>query len=229
MPSLFPIRGRNGFCGPAAVASTLGVSTDHAARVIRRFSGGSRTTGVHDKHLVSALLHLGAQVRLIPLGEGYECLASWLHANLDRFQAQQLIFAFGTATDAHYGSICAGMYQCNITGRPVAFEDIPQAAHAGTVFSVIEVLARPERIPQDEAVSDRAMLQKAKLIGARHGISILGAGGVYEVYCPELEHDDPLEGQTQTDDVTEVMALVLRYREFLEGGYLEAVTDPCLY
>lgn len=40
------IRGKNSFCGPSAIATVLGLTTDHAARVLRAISGDKRVTGV---------------------------------------------------------------------------------------------------------------------------------------------------------------------------------------
>src|SRR3990167_2295011 len=75
----------------------------------------------------------------------------------------------------------------------------------------------------------RGTLAKAKRIAARNGIVIDSFDGQwFEVSCPELEHDDPLEGRNATGDVREVLELVEEYRDCLLGGYLEAVTDPCL-
>ncbi|KRB40271.1 hypothetical protein [Acidovorax sp. Root70] len=83
--------------------------------------------------------------------------------------------------------------------------------------------------PKDAKVAARGTLAKAKRIAARYGIVIDSFDGMwFEVSCPELEHDDPLEGCNSTDDARVVLELVDEYRDCLEGGYLEAVTDPCL-
>ena len=83
--------------------------------------------------------------------------------------------------------------------------------------------------PRDAKVDARGVLAKAKRIASRYGIVIDSFDGVwFEVFCPELEHDDPLEGRNSTDDARVVLELVDEYRDCLENGYLDAVTDPCL-
>lgn len=61
------------------------------------------------------------------------------------------------------------------------------------------------------------------------GIVVASQGvGHFVVWCPELDHDDPLEGRNETGDVRVVLEQVEEYQRCLQGGYLEAVTDPRL-
>lgn len=227
--SLHPIKGRNRYCGPAAMAAVLGVTTDHAARVIRGLTGERWIKGVSVQHLTAAMEQLGVRVRYTRIDASYESLADWLRNNLRLFQSAHLILHFGVNGDAHYGTISGGMYQCNHSKVPVSFEAIPFKPSAGIVFGVFEVLDRPTEAPRDAKLVERGTLAKAKRIAARHGIVIDSFDGQwFEVSCPELEHDDPLEGRNATGDVREVLELVEEYRDCLLGGYLEAVTDPCL-
>ena len=224
-----PIRGRNRYCGPAAVATILGVTTDHAARVLRGLTGERWTKGVSVRHLTAAMEQLGMRVRYTRVDAVYESLADWLRSNLPLFQASHLILQFGVNGDSHYGTISGGMYQCNLSKMPVSFESIPFRPSAGVVFGVFEVLDRPLVAPRDAKVDARGVLAKAKRIASRYGIVIDSFDGVwFEVFCPELERDDPLEGRNSTDDVRVVLELVDEYRDCLENGYLDAVTDPCL-
>lgn len=159
----------------------------------------------------------------------YESLADWLRSNLQVFRANHLILHFGDHRESHCGTISAGLYQCNHSKVPVPFDDIPYKPTAGIVFGVIEVLQEPLTVPRDEKVDERAALSRAKRIASRFGIVIESFGGAsFQVSCPELDHDDPLEGRNCTDDVRMVLDLVQEYRDCLQGGYLEAVTDPCL-
>ncbi len=229
MPAFHSIKGKNRYCGPSAMATVLGVTTDHAARVIRGLSGERWVKGVSTHHITAAMEQLGVRVRYTRIDAAYESLANWLESNLQVFQASHLILHFGVVSDAHYGTITGGMYQCNLSKMPVPFEAIPFKPSAGIVFGVFEVLDRPSVAPRDARVVERAVLAKAKRIATRYGIVIANFDGAwFEVSCPELEHDDPLEGRNSTDDVRVVLALVEEYRDCLEGGYLEAVTDPCL-
>ena len=224
-----PIKGRNRYCGPAAMATILGVTTDHAARVLRGLTGERWIKGVSVQHLTAAMEQLGVRVRYTRIDAAYESLADWLRCNLQLFQASHLILQFGVHGDSHYGTISGGMYQCNLSRMPVPFESIPFRPAAGVVFGVFEVLDRPLVAPRDAKVTARGTLAKAKRIAARYGIVIDSFDGMwFEVSCPELEHDDPLEGRNSTDDARVVLELVNEYRDCLEYGYLEAVTDPCL-
>ena len=126
---------------------------------------------------------------------------------------------FGVGTNSHYATISGGLYQCNHSRKPVPFEAIPFAPVNGMVYGVLEVLSRPAVVPRDGLVVDRGLLQKAKRIAAKQGLIINSHGGMYE---------DPLEGCNETGDMKVLLELVQRYQECLEGGYLEAVTDPCL-
>lgn len=84
-------------------------------------------------------------------------------------------------------------------------------------------------IPRDSKLAERAALAKARRIASRFGIVVNSFDGAsFEVSCPELDHDDPLEGRNRTDDVQVLLALVEEYRDCIQGGYLEAVTDPCM-
>lgn len=222
-----PIKGKNRYCGPSAMATVLGVTTDHAARVIRGISGERWVRGVSSHHLLAAMELLGVRVRYTRVNAAYESLSEWLRSNLQVFQASHLILQFGKPSDSHYGTISGGMYQCNLTKKPVAFEAIPFTPREGMVFGIFEVLERPVQAPTDAKVANRRVLSKAKRIADRCGIVIDSFDGSwFEVSCPELDHDDPLEGRNSTADVRVVLELVEEYRDCLEGGYLEAVTDP---
>lgn len=228
-PGLHPITGRNSFCGPSAMATVLGVTTDHAARVIRGLTGERRVKGVPVSHFIAAMEQLGGRVRYTRLDVPYASLADWLRDHLQSFQASHLILHFGDRRSTHLGTISGGMYQCNHTKEPVPFDAIPYKPTAGIVFGVIEVLDRPMVTPRDSKLADRAVLAKARRIASRFGIVVNSFDGAsFEVSCPELDHDDPLEGRNRTDDVQVLLALVEEYRDCIQGGYLEAVTDPCM-
>lgn len=227
---LHPIKGKNRYCGPSAIATILGVTTDHAARVIRGLTGERQVKGVSVFHLRAAMERLGMGVRYTSLNLAYESLADWLKCNLQAPQTSYVILQFGVPGESHVGTIHGGKYQCNLTNGPVSFDAIPFKPNGGIVFGLFEVLDLPGSSPEDSKVVDRKLLAKAQRIASRHGIVIASEHGSYgsffDVSCPELEHDDPLEGRNSTDDVRTVLALVEEYRDCLMGGYLDAVTDP---
>lgn len=231
---LNPIQGKNRYCGPAALATILGVTTDHAARVIRGFSNERWVKGVTVDHMAMAMAQLGVQARYTRIDAAYglgtanESLADWLHHHVQLFQGSHLILVFGVAGDSHYGTISGGMYQCSLSKIPVALDAIPFKPSTGIVFGIFEVQDRPLTTPKDEKLVARGMLARARRIASRCGVVIecSADGSWFEVWCPELDDDDPLEGKNSTDDVRVVLELVEEYRYCLENGYLEAVTDP---
>lgn len=71
------VKGNNRFCGPAAVASLTGLTTDEASRLIRRFSGKSRTMGVRSLHMIQALRSTGIKVGARRTVFGAPTLKQW--------------------------------------------------------------------------------------------------------------------------------------------------------
>jgi hypothetical protein len=214
------------------MASVLGVSTDHAARTIRDITKKRTVRGVDALTLMEAMGRFSAQTNFHPVIENYESLAQWLRNSLPTFgfRGEHLILIFGRPGSSHYGTVRGGMYQCNISKVPVAFEDIPIYQRDCTIFGVVEVLKCPLTVPVDPIKGNRAALAQAKRIAQKFGIEIEKSGDRwFSVYCPELEHDDPLEGRNETSDAHTLLAMVSEYRDCLRGGYLEAVTDPCMF
>lgn len=212
------------------------MTTDHAARVIRGVSNERWIKGVRVDHMAMAMAQLGvrAQYTRIDAAYGlesaYGSLADWLQSHVQLFQGSHLILVFGVAGDSHYGTISSGMYQCSLSKVPVPFDAIPFMPSAGIVFGIFEIQDLPLTTPRDEKLVARGILAKARRIASRFGIVIDSFHGTdgswFEVWCPELDDDDPLEGRNSTDDAHVVLELVEQYRYCLENGYLEAVTDP---
>jgi len=90
-PPLKPIVGKNSYCGPAAIATIAGVTTDDAASIIRRrrlLRNGYATPvrGTYTSEVVHALDVLGFDCDLyqrINRG-GRPTLAKWLRERKDR-------------------------------------------------------------------------------------------------------------------------------------------------
>lgn len=224
---LHAIRGNNTFCGPAAIASVLGLSTDHAARVLRAISGEKRVTGVYPTHFVQALRSLGCELEhvFIPPQQRMQ-VRQWLEVNASLFAEKHVVIDFAD----HYGVVLGGKYQCGISLGPVdwATQFIP--SERGEVTEYVVVHQVPVTVPADDAEASRKLLQRARGLAARNGIEISREDSdLYRVTCPELEDDDPHEGRQEANSAREVLDLVEDYVYCLRNGYLEAVTDERLW
>lgn len=232
VPRLHPLVGKNSFCGPAAMATVLGISTDHAARMLRSVSGSKRVTGVFNVHLCEALAQAGCKYEYRSVPEAASPLlpaSEWVRINRSLFEHMHVIIVFGR----RYGTLLGQHYQCSLTRRVVPLDAIPQAHEK--VVSYIAVCELPAEVPRDEALHERARnaraLARAKTLARDFGIvvsKVLG-GDEYVVYSPELADDDPHDDRPNPCTGQEVLALVEDYVYCLRNGYLEAVTDPSFY
>ena len=92
---LHAIRGNNSFCGPAAIASVLGLTTDHAARVLRSISGDRRVTGVYPVHFVQALRNLGCEVEHLTVPAVHRMpVRQWLEVHASLFAEKHIVIDF---------------------------------------------------------------------------------------------------------------------------------------
>ncbi len=60
---LKPIRGRNTFCGPAALATITGLTTDEIARRVRILTGRRSIKGMYDPEMVRIASHCGLRLK----------------------------------------------------------------------------------------------------------------------------------------------------------------------
>ncbi|MDP3521288.1 MAG: hypothetical protein Q8S02_11770 [Hydrogenophaga sp.] len=230
-PQLHPVTGKNSFCGPTAMATVLGISTDHAARIIRGVSGDRSIKGVSERHLWEALTSVGCSLTFRNFrddGTGLVSAGQWVQRNADLFATRHAIIVFGR----HYGTLLGERYQCSLTHRAVSLDELPHPHEV--VEACLFVDALPQQAPVDtvahEIRRNAQTMAKAKSLAHRHGIVIetVDGGGWYEVFCPDLQDDDPHEGWASPETGQEVLALVKDYVDYLQNGYLEAVTAPCL-
>lgn len=224
---LHPIRGKNTFCGPAAIASVLGLSTDHAARVLRSISGDKRVTGVYPAHFVQALRSLGCEVEHVHVIPAKRVrVRQWLETNISLFENQHVVIDFC----GHYGTLLGGQYQCNMTGRSIHWASDLIPSEQGEVVEYVVVRRVPAEKPRDEVASTVRLLQRARRLAANNGIEIVREyTDTYRVTCPELEDDDPHEGRHEAHTAQDVLDMVEDYVHCLLNGYLEAVTDERLW
>lgn len=67
LPLSASLRGRNKFCGPAALAAILNCTTDEAAAQIRRVSGQRAVKGAYTFHVLDAIERLGGRCMTLPV------------------------------------------------------------------------------------------------------------------------------------------------------------------
>ena len=224
---LHAICGNNSFCGPAAIASVLGLTTDHAARVLRSISGDRRVTGVYPVHFVQALRNLGCDVEHVTVPAAQRMPErQWLEVHASLFAEKHVVIDFAD----HYGVVLGGRYQCGITMGPVAWATQFLPSERGEVTEYVVVHQVPEAVPVDATDASRKVRLRARSLAARYGIEITReCADVYRVTCPELEDDDPHEGRQEAYSAREVLEMVEDYVYCLRNGYLEAVTDERLW
>ena len=224
---LHAIRGNNSFCGPAAIASVLGLTTDHAARVLRSISGDRRVTGVYPVHFVQALRNLGCEVEHLTVPAVHRMpVRQWLEVHASLFAEKHIVIDFAD----HYGVVLGGQYQCGISMGPVEWATQLIPSERGEVTEYVVVHQVPEAVPAEATGASRKVLQRARGLAVRNGIEITReCVDVYRVTCPDLEDDDPHEGRQEAYSAREVLEMVEDYVYCLRNGYLEAVTDERLW
>jgi hypothetical protein len=216
------------------MASVLGISADHAARLIRsaRVTSGSRggIRGVHEIDLKRALEAAGCAISYRSMRgnpEGLMSAEQWAERHADLFASGHVIIVFGT----HYGTLLGDQYQCSLTRSVVPVAEMPQAHHKVEAYFLVTALpaAAPVDAVADERRRNALALAKAQTMARKHGIVIqrIAGGGEYRVFCPELLDDDPHDDRPNPETGLEVLELVEDYVSCLQNGYLEAVTDPC--
>lgn len=80
---LHSIKGKNSYCGPAAIAALTGVTTDDAARELRAVSGRRAIKWCYTSELVAALERLGYRATETRVGDN-PTLARWLRERENR-------------------------------------------------------------------------------------------------------------------------------------------------
>ena len=78
---LHPAIGSNRFCGPAALASLLGISTDEAAQQLRGVSGKRAIYGVRERYMLLVLDQQGL-ARPVPLTRRVRVI-DWIEGESD--------------------------------------------------------------------------------------------------------------------------------------------------
>lgn len=215
------------WCGPAAIAAVTGHPTSTIYRVVQANEKRNRIMGMFPGELNRAMHSLGytGKDEMHPRGM---TLAQFAAAHSDKFAQHPMI----VATTEHFVVLHGRRFVDNVTQDPVWIKDAPHR-RARVEWACAWVKVRDAVIPKVAAPKQRSNdMAKARRLAAKHGVDIeperYPDGMCYWVTCPELADDDPFEGDHFATDASEVLAKVERYIEHLTGGYLEAVTAPCM-
>lgn len=212
------------WCGPAAIAALTGFPTSLIHRLVKiDREVGRAVKGMYPGETWRVLRQLGYSLALEIRRPGLTVRA--LVDESHRYGMPLLVM-----TSDHYLVLNEGLYVDNGTGWPVVANVAPARyldALVETAWAVHKV-AEPS-IPRDTLAERTATMRKARALARKHGVRIdREAERYWYVWCPELEHDDPFDGDGWVGTEADVLARVERYVECLTTGYLEAVTDPCM-
>lgn len=222
-PILHAVTGKNRYCGPTAVATVLGITTDHAAQLMRSYSGSRAIRGASIGELCGALRGVGCKLSgsgvQFALGER-PTVAAWLKT-FEVPRNQHVIVIHGE----HYGTILNRHYLCSLTKRErVSLADIPmrRARVQGWITVDTATAAAPAPIePQRrrEVSATRRAREEAQRLAAQHNIAIDRMdGGGFMVWPPEPIADtdrDPHDGDHYASDWSDVASMVREYAALL--------------
>jgi len=215
---LHEIKGRNRYCGPAAIAALTGCTTDEAAVVIRSVSRQESVKGVHTHHLMQALALFGVRYshRETYCPASRLTLAQWLKKT-DRPRGKVFLVVAGN----HFQIVTGRQYTCGRLRAMVSVRDerVKRRSRVEEVFALSAgVITKPSALAWDEqkkkeARQIQAARPKAKKLAEAHGmrveIDVLEYGNRhYYVYAkPETEaHQDyPFGGDHIVHDWREVL------------------------
>ena len=121
---LHTVRGRNKYCGPAAISALAGVSTDDAARAIREYSGRRAVRGAHLLE-VDYALHLLSGLRTVPTpNPGQLTLARWCRERSPEDKDKTFLLCVGPISRGNHWIVVQGNYQVDSHQRePVFLKD----------------------------------------------------------------------------------------------------------
>lgn len=212
------------WCGPAAIAALTGFPTSLIHRLVKiDREVGRAVKGMYPGETWRVLRQLGysAAVEIRRPRLTVRALADESH----RYGLPLLVM-----TADHFLVLHEGRYLDNQTMPPCLADFAPlkfRYAYVETAWAVHKV-AEPS-IPRDTLAERAATMRKARALARKHGVRIdREAERYWYVWCPELAHDDPFDGDGYCDTEADALARVERYVECLTTGYLEAVTDPCM-
>ena len=83
-PKLKPVKGGNRFCGPAAISTITGISTDDASRIIRHITGRRQVTWTSTHEVHQAMQWRGYRIVEKRMDGDNPTLARWLRERQNR-------------------------------------------------------------------------------------------------------------------------------------------------
>lgn len=215
---LHEVTGSNRYCGPTAIATILGISTDHAAALARARNGLRAVKGLSTYMLAGVLRDAGCAVRhhTVP---GQPTMAAWLE-HMRFAPGKHYVVVFRN----HFGVILGRDYLCSQTGRQRArFADIP--GRRGRVVEYLAIDALPDAPPADprqaapRPTGERKAREEAKRIAALHGIELERLEDGWNVWPPsgfeEAGHEDPFDGDHYAGSWPEVLRSAQAYAAIL--------------
>lgn len=214
---LHEVTGKNRYCGPTAIATVLGVSTDHAAAMIRQQSGKRSVRGTATRHLIGALREAGCTVKhwqQYPKADA-KTLAQFVKGSLP-LRRQHVIVVAGN----HYMTIFGRRALCSMTKREtVALADMPKRRAKVLEWLVVEDLpdaapAAPVKVKPVQPPGERKAREQAQALAKLYAIEIeRERGGSVIVWGPaglDDEHD-PFEGDHYAQDWPDALDRVQQY------------------
>lgn len=217
--ALLEVVGKNRYCGPTALATILGVTTDEAAFLIRKHSGQKAVKGAKTHHLVAVLREAGCKVRVYGGAfrkEDRPTVTQWLSTQAKALPSDRhIVLVHGN----HFGTLLGRRYLCTLTKKQsVAHKDIPKRRARVEEWFVVQSLPEKPVVVTlvRRADPERGARQKAKALAELHGVEIEvepGRDGNVIVWglkdLPDAE--DPHEGDHYANGWADALERVQEY------------------
>lgn len=230
---LHPVHGRNSYCGPAAISTITGASTDLAAKLIRRKTGAQSVKGAYFSDLAYAFDCLGFKASDgcgWQIGGKYPTLSKWLSDH------RNPAFTYLVQVTGHWLVVRCDMLADSRHRTPT---DIGSAdgmrCRVQRTWKMIETpetyrfdLMRAIEVEESDRRAGASKMAAARRMAKKHGFEITscreefgGDSTGYMVYPGDLyeecEHVDPYEGDHFADDALEVWHRSRVYAEAAVG------------
>ncbi len=224
---LHKVTGRNTYCGPAAVASITGVTTDEAAALFREITERAQCRWVFDHETRAVLAALG--FRMVKVDAYKKADAPTLCRWLDKRERHDAVYL--VSVTKHYVTVCGNQFADSSRRQICDREHIPHPRAKTRQAWLIEKV-KPEgdlveRVTKRSAVraTERSKMAKARRLAKQHTIEIESCRKAYgsewtgyNVWPADAIGDDrdPYSGDHFAHDADEVLERVQRYVELVK-------------